>query len=392
MATYVPRISHEEAIHDLLDQFPVVALLGARQVGKTTLARRYLQRLEVSVTAFDLEDPTDLARLASPKLALEPLQGVVLIDEVQRSPDLFQVLRVLVDRPSNPARFLILGSAGPDLLRQSSETLAGRIAYHELPPLRLDEVGPEASAELWLRGGFPLSYLAEDRGRSLRWREYFIRTFLERDLPQLGISVPATTMRRFWTMVAHTHGACWNASAIAGSLAVSAPTVRRYLDALTDALVVHQLPPWFENLKKRQVRSPKVYVADSGILHALLGIDTHEDLLGNPKLGASWEGFALPEVVRILSVPWERCYYWATQRGAEIDLLVFRGQQRLGFEFKHTDAPKTTKSMHSALEDLKLDRLVVIFPGRSRFPLHEHIEAVGLITACEQGLELGVGE
>ncbi len=381
----IDRPAHQAILADLLDQFPVVGLLGARQVGKTTLARQFLARRELAFTAFDLEDPTDLAKLADPKLALEQLEGLVVIDEVQRIPELFPVLRVLVDRPANPARFLVLGSAAPDLLRQSSETLAGRIAYHELPPLRLDEVGDQASETLWLRGGFPLSYLAEDDARSLRWREVFVRTFLERDLPQLGSAVPASTMRRFWTMVAHYHGERWNASAIGGSLGVSSPTVRRYLDTLTDSLVVCQLAPWFENLKKRQVRAPKVYLTDTGLLHALLGLGNRDQLLGHPKAGASWEAFAMQEVVRLLGVAWDRCYYWATHQGAELDLLVLRGGRRLGFEFKLTSSPKTTRSMHSALRDLALDRLHVVFPGEERFPLHERIEAVGLLAAAADG-------
>jgi len=339
------------------------------------------------VTEFDLEDPTDLARLEDPKLALEPLQGLVVIDEVQRLPEVFPLLRVLVDRRQNNARFLVLGSAGPKLLRQTSESLAGRIAYHELSPLALDEVGVQAQERLWLCGGFPLSFLASTDERSMRWRDAFIRTFLERDLPQLGISVPATTMRRFWSMVAHYHGERWNAEEIARSLGVSGPTVRRYLDTLCDALVVRQLQPWFENLKKRQVRSPKVYLNDTGLLHALLGIETHEQLLGHPKIGASWEWFALQEVVRLLSVPWDRCYYWATHRGAELDLLVMKGGRRLGFEFKRTSAPGTTRSMHAAVESLALDRLQVIYPGKERFPLHEKIEAVGLETAFREGLD-----
>lgn len=383
----IERPYHRAVLHSLLEQFPVVGLLGARQVGKTTLARRFLEERDEPVTIFDLEDPTDQARLADPKLALEPLEGLVVIDEVQHVPELFPLLRVLVDRPNNPARFLILGSAGPDLLRQTSETLAGRIAYHELPPLRLDEVGSEAWETLWLRGGFPRSFLAEDEARSLRWRESFVRTFLERDLPQLGVNVPATTMQRFWTMVAHYHGERWNASEIARSLGVSAPTVRRYLDTLTDSLVVRQLVPWFENLGKRQVRAPKVYLTDTGLLHSLLGLRTEEELLGHPKVGASWEGFAMTEVVRLLDVPWDRCSFWATHQGAELDLLVTSGGRRLGFEFKRTSRPRATRSMFSALEDLSLDRLFVIYPGEQRFPLHECIEAVGFLLAVEGGIE-----
>jgi hypothetical protein len=381
----IERPRHLEEVRALLGQFPVVGLLGARQVGKTTLARQLVERRKEPSAVFDLEDPTDRARLADPKLALEPLDGLVVIDEIQRLPDLFPLLRVLVDRPEGSTRFLVLGSAGPELLRQSSETLAGRIAYHELPPLRLDEVGIEAQDRLWLRGGFPRSFLAADDAQSLRWREAFVRTFLERDLPQLGVSVPATTMHRFWTMVAHYHGQRWNGSEIGRSLGVTTPTIRRYLDTLTDTLVVRQLQPWFENLGKRQVRSPKVYLADTGLLHALLGLETQRELLGHPKVGASWEGFAMAEVVRTLEVPWDRCYHWATHQGAELDLLVIRGGKRLGFELKRTSAPRLTPSMRSALDVLGLDRLYVVYPGPSRFPLHERVEALGLVPLLEEG-------
>jgi predicted AAA+ superfamily ATPase len=379
----IDRPAHRAALESLLAQFPAVGLLGARQVGKTTLARRFLEGRDEPFTVFDLEDPTDRARLAEPKLALAPLAGLVVIDEIQAVPELFPLLRVLIDRPDNAARFLVLGSAGPDLLRQSSETLAGRIAYHDLPPLRLDEVGIEARDALWLRGGFPRSFLADDDDQSARWREAFIKTFLERDLPQLGVGVPATTMRRFWTMVAHYHGETWKTAEIGRSLGVTSPTVRRYLDTLTDALVVRQLPPWFENIGKRQVRSPKVYLRDTGLLHTLLGLATHHQLLGHPKVGASWESFAMEEVVRLLGVPWDRCYFWATHQGAELDLVVINGGKRLGFEFKRTSAPGTTRSMHSALEDLALERLYVVYPGEERFPLHERVEAVGLVTAAQ---------
>ena len=382
----VPRTRHEAAVRALLDQFPVVGLIGARQVGKTTLARGLAGRDERPVTFFDLEDPTDEARLADPRLALESLRGLVVIDEVQRRPGLFRTLRVLVDRPDNEARFLVLGSAGPALLRQSSETLAGRIAYHELPPFRVDETGADSLSRLWSRGGFPGSFLAPDDARSFRWRTAFLRTFLERDLPQLGIGTAAATMRRFWTMAAHHHGNRWNGAEIGRALGATAPTVNAYLDSLVDALIVRRLPPWFENLKKRQVKAPKIYVADTGLLHALLGVDSESALAGHPKSGASWEGFAMQETVRILGVDWESCYYWATHRGAELDLLAFDGGRRLGFEFKRTSAPAMTRSMHSALSDLGLDRLVTVFPGRSRFRLHERAEAIGLALACAEGI------
>ncbi len=382
------RREHEAQIRELLEEFPVVGILGARQVGKTTLARSLAATLPGPVTVFDLEDPAHERRLEDPRLALAPLRGLVILDEVQRHEGIFRLLRVLVDRPDNPARFLVLGSAGPALLRQTSESLAGRIAYHELPPFQAGEVGIGADVldRLWLRGGFPRSFLAGDDRRSLRWRSTFIRTFLERDLPQLGIRVPAATMRRFWTMMAHGHGNVWNHAVMARALGVTAPTVTSYLDVLVDALVVRRLPPWFENLKKRQVKAPKVYFADSGLLHALLGIESSEDLLGHPKSGFSWEGFALHEVVRRLGWAWEDCYYWATHGGAELDLLVFTGGRRIGFEFKRSSAPGMTRSMHAALADLKLDRLFVVFPGDDRFPLREGVEAVGLGRLLAEGL------
>ena len=384
----IRRREHKAAIRTLLDQFPVVGLVGARQVGKTTLARDLIQDAAEPVAVFDLEDPTDERRFADPKLTLESLRGLVVIDEVQRSEGLFRLLRVLVDRPGNAARFLVLGSAGPGLLRQSSETLAGRIAYYELPPFRISETGTEAGAvaKLWLRGGFPRSFLAGGDDRSFRWRTEFIRTFLERDLPLLGVSVPAATMRRFWTMLAHYHGNRWNGSELGRALGVTAPTINRYLDVLVDALIVRRLQPWYENLKKRQVKAPKVYISDTGILHALLGVDSESALMGHPKSGASWEGFAMQEMVRVLGVDWDRCYYWATHRGAELDLLAFDGVRRIGFEFKRTSAPAMTRSMHSALSDLKLDRLFVVYPGDARFPLHDRVEAVGLALACIDGL------
>ena len=382
----VPRVQHETSVRELLRRFPVVGLIGARQVGKTTLARRLIAGERQPVAVFDLEDPTDESKLADPKLALEPLRGLVVIDEVQRLEGLFRLLRVLVDRPDNGARFLVLGSAGPELLRQSSETLAGRIAYHELLPFSIGETGTETAGRLWSRGGFPPSFLAADDEESYAWRGAFIRTFLERDLPQLGVRVPAATMRRFWTMLAHYHANRWNGAEIGRALGASAPTVSTYVDALVDSLMVRKLLPWYENLKKRQVRAPKVYVADSGLLHALLGINGESALMGHPKSGASWEGFAMQEIVRILGVAWDRCYYWATHRGAELDLLVHDGGGRIGFEFKRTSAPAMTRSMHSALSDLGLDRLYLVFPGDSRFRIHERAEAIGLTLACAEGL------
>lgn len=372
------RPRHLRAVRGLLRRHPVVAILGARQVGKTTLARSVC-RLERGRTVwFDLEDPADLGRLGEPMLALRGARGLVVIDEVQRRPDLFPVLRVLADRPGRPARFLVLGSASPELLRQSSESLAGRIAFHQLTPFALEEAGSARWAGLWLRGGFPRSFLARSDAASAEWRRGFVRTFLERDLPQLGISIPAETMRRFWTMLAHYHAQSWNASEFGRAFGVADTTVRRYLDALTSTFVVRQIQPWHENLGKRQVKSPKVYVGDGGLLHVLLGLETLADLEGHPKVGASWEGFALEQVVHALGARSEECFFWATHGGAELDLLWLRGSRRRGFEFKRTEAPSVTPSMRIALKDLRLDRLDVIHAGAQTFPLAERIRAVAL--------------
>jgi predicted AAA+ superfamily ATPase len=374
----VPRPRHAAAIEHLLHQFPVVGIVGARQVGKTTLAGMLASSSSFTrVVSFDLEDPRDRARLADPMLALEPLRGLVVLDEVQQLPDVFRVLRVLADRTDAPARFLVLGSAGPDLLRQGSESLAGRIAYYELPGLHLDEVAADRADELWLRGGLPRSFLAESEARSMRWRREYVRTFTERDLPRLGVGVPTETMRRFWTMMAYSHGQTLNASAIGRSFGVSDATVRRYLDALSSALVVRQLRPWHEKLRKRQVKAPKLYVSDTGVLHTLLGLDAAEDVQGHPQVGASWEWFAISNVVERLGARWdEDVYFWRTHAGAEIDLLVMRGNRRLGFEVKRTSAPAVTPSMRVALEDLRLERIDVVHAGRETFPLSDRIRAV----------------
>jgi uncharacterized protein len=376
----IPRNRHLGRVRQLLDRNPVVALLGARQVGKTTLAQSLVKQSGAPATRFDLEDPDDLARLAEPKLALSGLGGLVVIDEVQRRPDLFPVLRVLVDRPQNEARFLILGSASPELLRQGSETLAGRIAFHELDGLAADEVGVELMDTLWLRGGFPRAYLAPTDDDSAAWRREFIRTFLERDLPQLGVQVPSATLHRFWSMLAHHHGQVWNAAELARALGVAGSTVRRYLDVLTGALVVRVLAPWHENLGKRQVKAPKVFISDTGVLHSLLGISLRDELEPHPKVGASWEGFVLREIVRIIGARPEECYFWATHAGAELDLLVLRGTRRVGFEIKRTTSPSVTRSMHAAMEALNLPRLEVIHAGEHTFPLREGIRAVSFAT------------
>jgi uncharacterized protein len=371
------RPRHQRTLEELLAWNPVVAVLGPRQVGKTTLARELARSFDAA-TLLDLENPADLAFLGDPLLALENLEGLVVIDEIQRRPELFPTLRVLADRTPLPARFLILGSASRELLQQSSESLAGRIAYHELTPLALDEIEGRSADELWLRGGFPRSFLAESGSRSFRWRRELVRTYLERDLPALGVQIPPATLERFWSMIAHYHGELWSGEELARALGTSAATVRKYLDLLTSTFLVRQLRPWHENLAKRQVKAPKVYVRDAGLLHALLGIESHEELVRHPKVGASWEGFVLEAIVARLGVTLEDCYFWRTHAGAELDLLVIQGGQRLGFEIKRTTAPKTTRSMHTALEDLKLDRLDVIHAGERTFPLRERVRAVAL--------------
>ncbi len=378
----IERIRHLEEVRGLLAEFPVAALIGARQVGKTTLARRIAADWPGERHHFDLEDPRTEARLAAPMLALEPLRGLVVLDEIQRHPELFPVLRVLADRPGTPARFLLLGSAAPEITRQSAESLAGRVAYHELPGLDLGETGAGQLDALWLRGGFPKSLLAASESSSLRWRREFIRAYLERDIPALGLRLAPATLRRFWSMLAHYHGQTWNGSELARAFGVTERTVRHYLDILAATFMVRVLPPWHANLGKRQVKAPKVYLADSGILHGLLDIDTSEALRGHPKTGASWEGFALHQVVRRLGVEWSACHYWKLHTGAELDLFVQDGGRRLGFEFKCSDAPRMTPSMASAMEHLRLDRLYVVHAGRERFPLGRNIEALPLTEAA----------
>jgi len=382
----IKRAGLKTAIQRALRRSRVVALIGPRQAGKTTLAREFVD--PSSSGYFDLEDPAALQQLAEPMTALKDLRGVVVIDEIQRRPDLFPILRVLADRRPLRARFLILGSASPDLLRQSSESLAGRIETIELSGLRLDEVGAAALPRLWQRGGFPLSYLARSETDSMRWRAAFVRTYLERDMPQLGIQTPSQTMLRFWKMLAHYHGNVWNASEPARSLGVSQPTVRRYLDILTDPFLVRQLSPWHENLKKRQVKSPKIYVRDPGLLHHLLGITTKRELMSHPKLGASWEGFAIEEALRVLEP--DDAYFWATHAGAELDLLVFKRGKRIGIEVKWQDAPKITASMRIAMTDLDLDRLVVLYPGEREYRLADGIDVVPVSAlASSDGRRLG---
>ena len=379
----VKRLALLSQIRHALRRSRVVALIGPRQSGKTTLARQIVP--PDSPRYFDLEEPTSLARLAEPMTALAPLRGVIVIDEVQRRQDLFPMLRVLADRRPLSARFLILGSASPELLRQSSESLAGRMETITLPGFTLAEVGTRALNRHWLRGGFPRSFLARTHEDSFRWRNEFIQTFLERDLPQLGVSIPAQALRRFWAMVAHYHGNIWNAAEPARSLGVSEPTVRRYLDLLTGVFLVRQLPPWHENLGKRQVKAPKVYVRDSGLLHALLGVRTDAELLHHPKCGASWEGYAIEAALNLVQP--DDAYFWATHQGAELDLLLLKDGRRFGMEIKRMDAPTLTPSMRIALDDLRLEHLIVLYPGMRRYPLSTRVTAVPLAEFAASSLE-----
>lgn len=374
----IRRFEHRSALIARLKQFPVVGLIGARQVGKTTLARSIAEDLEQEVTHFDLENPRHLVRLDDSMAALENLRGIVILDEIQLRPKIFSTLRVLVDRPEQPARFLVLGSASPELLRQGSQTLAGRIAYYELPPFDLVEVGTEALDTLWLRGGFPLSFLAQDASQSEAWRQEFVQTYLHRDLAELGITLPPTTVGQFWSMLAHYHGETWNAAELARAFGVTRKTVSGYLDILCNTFMARRLLPWHENFAKRQVKSPKVYLTDPGILHSLLNISSREDLLGHPKRGASWEGFAIQEVVRHLRARPGECFFWGLHTGAELDLLIVKGMKRLGFEIKFTTAPTTRRSMHTAIESLGLEELVIIHAGNDSFPLRPNIRAVPL--------------
>lgn len=378
---YEVRSDYLQTIRTRLSDNPVVSLVGPRQVGKTTLARMLAESYPEPVHHFDLEAPSDLARLANPELVLRSLTGLVILDEIQRRPDLFPLLRVLADRPGVPARFLILGSASPKLVQDGSESLAGRVAFIDVTGFSLSELNMHSQPRLWWRGGFPRAFLANDDKSARQWIDDFRRTFLERDIPQLGIQIPAATLGRFWTMIAHYHGQVLNLAELARALGASEPTARRYVDILSDTYIVRQLPPWFENVKKRQVRSPKVYVRDSGILHALLGIPDEAGLQSHPKLGASWEGFCIEQILHICGD--RDAYFWGTHSGAELDLLLAHGGKRLGFEFKYSDQPRTTKSMHVALQDLALDHIYVVHPGSHVFPLTEAITAVPLVSLIE---------
>ena len=376
MALIQLRADAEREVRRKLRQAPVVALLGPRQVGKTTLARQVAKAWRGPTTQFDLEDPRDLARLADPMLALADCRGLVVLDEIQRRPELFPTLRVLADREPVRCRFLVLGSATPALLRQGAESLAGRIAFHELRPFSLSEVGESELNRLWRRGGFPRSFIARTEKTSVDWRRDFVRTFLERDLPQLGVSFPANTMRRFWLMLAHLHGGVLNSSELGRSFGVADTTVRRYLESLEATFMVRTLRPYHANISKRQVKAPKVYVSDSGLLHSLLDIESANALEGHPKVGASWEGFLMEMVAAQVGARPDQCYFWATHAGAELDLLIVDGARKRGFEFKRTTAPAVTPSMRAAMADLALDRLDVVHAGRDSFRLAPGIFAV----------------
>ena len=379
-AAMIPRPALEKSIRTALGRSRAVALNGPRQSGKSTLAQRFLSRQ--SPNYFDLEDRGHVARLAEPQETLARLEGLVVIDEVQLQPGLFPTLRVLLDRSNDPGQYLLLGSASPALLRQAGESLLGRVETVEVGGFNLEEVwaadglDPAVTDRLWLRGGFPRSYLAANDEDSAAWRNNAINNHVSVDLPQFGVNIAAPSMLRFWTMLAHFHGQIWNAAHPAQSLGVSEPTVRRYLDTLTQTLMVRQLQPWHENLGKRQVKSPKIYFRDTGLLHTLMGVKTLPELVTHPRSGASWEGFALEQVLRIAQP--DQAYFWATHQGAELDLLMFRGRQRVGVEFKRADAPKVTPSMRIAIEDLKLDALYVVYPGSHRFKMADGIEAVPL--------------
>ncbi len=376
----IERRALRSRVQRRLRDSPVVALVGPRQCGKTTLAREIARGRRGSY--FDLEDPVSLQRLAEPKTALAPLDGLIVIDEVQRRPGLFPVLRVLSDAARPGRRFLILGSASPELLRQGSETLAGRLAIVEMGGFDLGETGAAALRRLWWRGGFPRSFLARSEAASVAWRQDFIRTFLERDMLQLGVRIPPPALRRLWSMIAHCHGQVWNASEIARSLGEAHTTVKRHLDALAGALMVRQLQPWFENLGKRQVKAPKVYVRDAGLLHALLDVSTPGALHAHPKVGASWEGFVLEELIGLAGE--RNAWYWRTQAGAELDLLLMLGGRRIGVEVKYADAPSMSRSMHVSIESVKLDRLYVVYPGSEPYALRTGVEVLPLPLARER--------
>lgn len=371
------RSAFENKVREAFLVTPVVAILGPRQCGKTTLAKIFRDQTGGEAHRFDLEDPIDLARLENPLLTLEKLRGLIIIDEIQRMPDFFPILRVLIDKKL-PQKYLILGSASGELVRQSSESLAGRLSYIELTPFDLSEVGTENAEKHLIRGGFPLSYLADNDELSYKWRESYIRTFLERDIPALGIRVSGLQLRRFWMMLAHFHGQIVNFSDLGRSLDINDTTARRYLDILTGTFMIRELSPWYENIGKRQIKRPKIYFRDSGIFHSLLGIQTIEELESNPKLGASWEGYALEETIRSLDARPEECFFWGIHQQAELDLLVLKDGKKMGFEFKYKDAPTLSPSMRQSNEILSLDNLTVVYPGKKEYELAENIRVTPL--------------
>jgi uncharacterized protein len=370
----ITRQSLSEALAYSVEHFRVTALLGPRQCGKTTLARAFQVPRE---NYFDLEDPLDQTRLQNPRDVLGELKGLIVIDEFQRQPDLFPILRVLADRNEIPARFLILGSASPQLLNGASESLAGRVNFVFMSGLNCGEVGADSRNQLWLRGGFPESYLAASDDVSSKWRRSFVHTFLHQDIPSFGIAISPERLRRFWIMAAHYHGQTWNSSAIAKSLDISHQSAREYLDILTESYVMRQLQPFLANVKKRIVKAPKVYIRDSGLLHSLLQIETLMDLQSNPRYGASWEGFALEQICSVLALEPNECFFWGTHGGAEIDLVIERGGKRYGFEFKVTEKPSVTHSMTIAQTDLELEKVYLVYPGELSFPLRDGVEALG---------------
>lgn len=365
-----------KAIQEGFDRSSIVSITGLRQSGKTTIAKKFASKFSGKSTYFDLEDPRSLARLTEPMTALEGLSGLVVIDEVQRMPSLFPILRVLADRKDQPAKFLLLGSASPVLIKEISESLAGRVALFEMDGFNLQEIGAKNFKNLWCRGGLPPSYLAKSDTDSLRWRQDFITLFIERDLPQFGVTIPSATMRRFWAMLAHYHGQTWNASELAKSFDVSQAVIRKKLDILTGAFAIRQLPAWYENMGKRTVKSPKIYLRDCGLLHALLDVSTSEQLESHPKLGSSWEGFCIEQILSVTGS--SNAYFWGTHAGAELDLFLLRNGKRIGVEIKYSDGPSTTRSMRSAMEDLKLDHLYVAYPGKEDYPLDKKISVMSL--------------
>ncbi|MCK5271966.1 MAG: ATP-binding protein [Sedimentisphaerales bacterium] len=367
----IKRKAYISQVSTALKRSPIVALLGPRQCGKTTLAK--IIGAQEPSTYFDLESQTDIRRLANPEMMLASLSGLVVIDEIQILPELFSVLRVVVDKPENQCRFLILGSASPDIVKNVSETLAGRIEFVDMSGFDLTELGAEVWQSLWVRGGFPRSYLADSDQNSFIWREGFIRTFLQRDIPQLGINIPAQAVRRFWTMIAHYHGQVWNASRIASAMGVNDKTVRSYLDILTETYMIRQLQPWHENIRKRQVKSPKIYFRDTGLLHSLLDLQALYAVTGHPQVGASWEGFAIEQILRTTRP--SQAYYWATYSGAELDMFFVLNGLRYGIEFKFSEAPDKTKSMSIAIDSLKLHKLLIVYPGEEAWPISEKITA-----------------